>query len=275
MGFHLFARPGLRPLGQLNRVPRSPFSPIFLVAARVYAVGVKRAWADDVLRVSRRALIPGTDGDEAQAMAAYMKHIAPFLGVRSAPRRLALRRAWRELDAPTNSELGDACVLLMNQREREYHYAAYDLVETYIATADETFLVEYVEDLLTTKSWWDTVDGFGSAAVSPLCWRYDASELVHRWSRSPNMWLNRAAIQHQRGWKGDTDIEFVLSICDAHSSSREFFVAKAIGWALRDLARLDAHAVRAFLHEHPQLSPVAVREARRGLGEILRRPATA
>jgi 3-methyladenine DNA glycosylase AlkD len=233
---------------------------------------VKRAWSDEVLFVTQRALIPGANSDEALVMAAYMKHIAPFLGVRSAPRRLALRGAWRQLAAPTNGQLGDACVLLMNQREREYHYAAYDLIETYIAATDETFLVEYVEDLLTMKPWWDTVDGFGSTAVSPLCWRYDASDLVRRWSRSPNMWLNRAAIQHQRGWKGDTNIDFVLSICDEHSSSREFFVAKAIGWALRDLARLDDRAVRAFLHEHPELSPVAVREARRGLGEILRRP---
>jgi 3-methyladenine DNA glycosylase AlkD len=233
---------------------------------------VSRPWSDEVLLATQRALIPGANSDEALAMAAYMKHIAPFLGVRSSPRRLALRAAWRELAAPSNNQLGDACVLLMNQREREYHYAAYDLVETYSAATDETFLVEYVEDLLTTKSWWDTVDGFGSTAVSPLCWRYDATELVQRWSRSPNLWLNRAAIQHQRGWKGDTDVEFVLSICDAHSHSREFFVAKAIGWALRDLARLDANAVRAFLHEHADLSPVAVREARRGLGEILRRP---
>jgi len=256
MGFRRFTRLGRCPLDGV----------IF------YAGGVKRTWPNDALRVTRRALVPEANHVEAQTMAAYMKHIAPFLGVRSSPRRLALRAAWRELATPTSNELGDACVLLMNEREREYHYAAYDLIETYIAVTDETFLVEYVEDLLATKSWWDTVDGLGSTAVSPLCWRYNAGELVQRWSRSPNMWLNRAAIQHQRGWKGDTDIEFVLSLCDAHSQSREFFVAKAIGWALRDLARLDSLAVRDFLRQHPSLSPVAIREARRGLGEILRQP---
>ena len=232
-----------------------------------------RTWPEKTLFVTQRALTSSTNRDQAKEMAAYMKHIAPFLGVRSTPRRRALRAAWSELAVPTNAELGDACVILMHQREREYHYAAYDLVATYLDSTDETFLVEYVEDLLTTKPWWDTVDGFGSTAVSPLCWRYDASTLVLRWSRSPNIWLNRAAIQHQRGWKGDTDIEFVVSICDAHSQSREFFVAKAIGWALRDLARLDATAVREFLGEHPGLSPVAIREARRGLGELPRRPA--
>jgi 3-methyladenine DNA glycosylase AlkD len=118
---------------------------------------------------------------------------------------------------------------------------------------------------LTTKSWWDTVDSFGSAAVSPLCFRHDARTLVLQWSRSDNLWLNRAAIQHQRGRKSDTDVSFVLEICDAHAHSKEFFVVKAIGWALRDIARIDAPAVRQFLDDHPSLGYVAVREAERGL----------
>jgi len=198
-------------------------------------------------------------------MAAYMKFVAPFLGVRSTPRRRALALAWEVLVPPSSDELGDACVLLTRQREREYHYAAYDLIARYLVRTDEYFLAEYVEGLLATTPWWDTVDGLGSAAVSPLCWRYDATDLVRAWSASPNLWLNRAAIQHQRGWKHNTDIDFVLALCDAHSAQREFFVAKAIGWALRDLSRLDPSAVRRFLLDHPDLSPVAVREARRGL----------
>jgi 3-methyladenine DNA glycosylase AlkD len=244
----------------------------FQTIAVFYHELVKRGWPNDVLRATQRALVPLAKAEEARAMGAYMKDVAPFLGVRSTPRRLALHESWSTLGPPSNQELGDACVALMNQREREYHYAAYDLAGTYLACADETFLVEYVEDLLTTTPWWDTVDGLGSSAVSPLCWRYDATDLVQRWSHSPNMWLNRAAIQHQRGWKSNTDLDFVLRICDAHSRNREFFVAKAIGWALRDLARLDAPRVRDFLAEHPHLSPVAVREARRGLGEIRRTP---
>ncbi len=198
-------------------------------------------------------------------MTAYMKHVAPFLGVRSSPRRRALVESWSSLDAPSSGELGDACLLLMSQREREFHYAAYDLIERYVAVADEYFLSSYVESLLTTTPWWDTVDGLGSTAVSPLCWRYDAREIVLSWSASSNLWLNRAAIQHQRGWKADTDVKFVLDLCDAHAARREFFVAKAIGWALRDLSRLDPAAVRRFLLAHPELSLVAVREARRGL----------
>ena len=209
--------------------------------------------------------MPLADAHEAEAMAAYMKHVAPFLGVRSSPRRRALAEAWTSLDAPSSDELGEACVFLMGQGAREFHYAAYDLIGRYVAVADEYFLSAYVEGLLTTTPWWDTVDGLGSTAVSPLCWRYDAREIVLAWSESPNLWLNRAAIQHQRGWKSETEVEFVLSLCAAHAARREFFVAKAIGWALRDLSRLDPRAVRRFLVAHPELSLVAVREARRGL----------
>jgi 3-methyladenine DNA glycosylase AlkD len=223
------------------------------------------SWTRQVVNGTRETFEPLANPERAEEMARYMKNVAPFLGIPTPPRRRALREQWRDLSVPTSDELGEACLALMRQREREYHYAACDLIDKFRAITDNYFLIGYVEDLLTTKSWWDTVDGFGSAAVSPLCWRYDATSVVLRWSRSSNIWLNRAAIQHQRGWKKETDIPFVLSICDVHSGEREFFVAKAIGWALRDIARLDPPAVRRFLKNHPELSAVAVREARRGL----------
>ncbi len=124
------------------------------------------------------------DLGEALAMAKYMKFIAPFLGVRSTPRRLALRDQCQGLDTPSSDELGDACVALMAKEEREYHYEAYALIERYVDVTDKYFLAEYVEDLVTTKPWWDTVDGPGTTAVSPLCWRYDATEFVLSWSSS-------------------------------------------------------------------------------------------
>jgi 3-methyladenine DNA glycosylase AlkD len=82
------------------------------------------------------------------------------------------------------------------------------------------------------------------------------------------MWLNRAAIQHQRGRRFETDINLVLQYCDDHSESKEFFIVKAIGWALRDLSPISPSAVRRFLKEHPDLGRVAVREAERGLNRL-------
>lgn len=82
------------------------------------------------------------------------------------------------------------------------------------------------------------------------------------------MWLNRAAIQHQRGRKYETDVKLILKYCDDHSDSNELFIVKAIGWALRDIAKINPKAVRDFLKAHPDLGRVAVREAERGLARL-------
>lgn len=199
-------------------------------------------------------------------MATYMKDVAPFLGVQAGPRRAALRAAWNDLSQPNSEELGIAARALMAEPQRELHYAAYDLIDRFINRADEAFAERHLEALLTTKSWWDTVDGLVTAAVSPLCRRFGLRELIDRWSASGDRWLVRAALGHQRGSKADTSVERVLDLCHQHWSDDEFFVAKAIGWALRDLAGLDPDAVERFLAGHPERNSVAEREARRGLG---------
>jgi len=226
------------------------------------------SWPAAVVRLTTQALEPHQDAVHAAGAEAYMKHVAPFLGIATPTRRALQREAWRDLDRPTSDQLGQAAAKLFAQREREYHYAACDLIEKHIKLADEYFLSEYVEELLATKSWWDTVDNLVNAAVSPLCYTYDATAIIDEWSASDNIWLIRAAIGHQRGWKRETDVDRVLEICDAHWDNREFFIAKAIGWALRDITKIDAPAVRRFLRQHPSPNTVAVREAQRGLNRL-------
>ena len=157
---------------------------------------------------------------------------------------------------------------LWKLEEREFQFAASDLIDIHIGVTDKDFLSDHVEYLLSTKPWWDTVDGLGSVAVSPLTDKYGCERLIDQWNRSSNIWLNRAAIQHQRGRKYETDVKLVLRYCDDHADSDEFFIVKAIGWALRDLARIDPSAVQRFLKEHPDLGRVAVREAERGLRRL-------
>lgn len=222
-------------------------------------------WPDEVIARVVRCFHDEGDPERAEGAERYMKGVAPFLGISADQRRRLVRTALDGMSSPTSDELGEAALGLMRLVEREYHYAAYDLVERYVRNADEYFLSRWVEALLLTKPWWDTVDGLGNAAVRPLGRRFDISDVVDRWSDSGNTWLIRAAIQHQRGWQQATDVQRVLSLCDRHWSNPEFFVAKAIGWALRDLARLDPDAVRRFLADHPEPNRVAIREAERGL----------
>jgi 3-methyladenine DNA glycosylase AlkD len=112
----------------------------------------------------------------------------------------------------------------------------------------------------------DTVDAIGTALVTPLVKTYPATvEDMRRWLRSDKIWLVRAAIQHQRGLKKDTHVNRVVEFCKAQVNEKEFFVAKAIGWALRDLAKIDPKSVRKFVDENPGMSAVARREAEKGL----------
>jgi 3-methyladenine DNA glycosylase AlkD len=200
---------------------------------------------------------------DAFGMQAYMKDISPFLGVRTPARRALGKKIFSQLDDPSSEELGKTARALWALPYREYKYLACDMISRFISEADKRFLSDHVEFLLTKKSWWDTVDSLGSAAVSPLTLKYPSIALMNRWNKSSNMWLNRAAIQHQRGRKGDTDVPLLLKYCDDHSGNHEFFIAKAIGWALRDLARLDRSTVNRFLQSHPELDRIAVREARK------------
>jgi 3-methyladenine DNA glycosylase AlkD len=199
---------------------------------------------------------------------AYMKDIAPFIGVATPERRALVRKIAKGMKSPTSDELGATARKLWKLEEREFQYAANDLIDIHWKVADKNFLADHVEHLIITRSWWDTVDGLGSVAVSPLSDKYGCEKLIEGWNKSSNIWLNRAAIQHQRGRKFETDVKLVMKYCDDHASSDEFFVVKAIGWALRDIAKINPKAVRDFLKGHPDLGRVAVREAERGLARL-------
>ncbi|CAN2204687.1 COG4912 Predicted DNA alkylation repair enzyme [Candidatus Nanopelagicaceae bacterium] len=210
-----------------------------------------------------RALANRTKAIGAQS---YMKDIAPFLGVQTPDRRSLVKTISKELKVPTSLELGKIARALWKLDEREYHYAAFDLIQFHVDIADNNFLADHVEYLITHNSWWDTVDGLGTAAVSPLTDKFGCEKLIEKWNKSSNIWLIRSAIQHQRGRKYDADNKLILRYCHEHADSKEFFIVKAIGWALRDMAKISPREVRTFLKDHPDLGRVAVREAERGLG---------
>lgn len=224
---------------------------------------MKKSFQQQVIESFQRELPKVGNKRDGFGMQAYMRDISPFLGVRTPVRRAVGKKLFKSLAAPTSDQLGKTARSLWALPYREYQYVACDMIAHFIDAADKNFLADHAEFLLTKKSWWDTVDSLGSAAVSPLTVKYPSVALMNKWNKSSNLWLNRAAIQHQRGRKGETVVPLLLKYCDAHSDSHEFFIAKAIGWALRDLANLDRSTVNKFLATHPDLHRVAVREARK------------
>lgn len=222
---------------------------------------------DAWISATRSALEPLANPDRAPGMSAYMKDVAPFLGIPTPERRAAQRLAWSPLPPPSVEDVARIAQQLFALPEREYAYAACDLIATHQRRLGDTFLADPVEHLLLTRPWWDTVDSLVTSAVCPLTLRHPhLVDLMWRWWRSGDRWLVRAAIGHQRGRKGQTDLALLFSLCDGYASDREFFIAKAIGWALRDVSRWFPDQVRGFVDGHPDLSPVARREALRKIG---------
>ena len=216
-----------------------------------------------VLKQLKRELPKLGDHKKAIGAQAYMKDIAPFLGVMTPERRSLVKYLLSTLPIPSSDEVAETVRALWKLEEREFQYAANDLLGKYNMQLDKRFLADHCEYLISTKSWWDTVDGLGSAVVSPLTMKYPAISLMRKWNKSDDIWLVRASIQHQRGRKYETDVDLLFELCEPHVAKKEFFIAKAIGWALRDLSRIDNREVVRFLAEHPDLNSVAVREAKK------------
>jgi 3-methyladenine DNA glycosylase AlkD len=225
--------------------------------------------ADEWVGAVKAALLPRAQSADAGPMAGYMKHVAPFLGIRAPDRRRAVLASIKNRPPPSEECLHDIALALWAEPEREYQYAACDLLTRFAPLLSDGFLADPTERLLKAKPWWDTVDFLGSAVVSPLTARYPAAlDLMWQWCRSGDRWLIRAAIQHQRGRRGRTDMGVLTAMSALHATDGEFFVSKAIGWAMRDTSRWFPCEVRAFIDDHPDLSPVARREAERGLARV-------
>jgi 3-methyladenine DNA glycosylase AlkD len=224
-------------------------------------------WPDQVVRVTTTALQALADPARAAPMAAYQRDQFAFLGIGAPARRAALRAAWKGLPAPTAADLGPAVRALWKRPHREFQYAGCDLLDRWIKVAGPDLLVPDVEYLLTHRSWWDSVDALRSAAVGPLVAAHPALVAVlRRWIGSDDRWLVRSAIIHQLGYGPRTDADLLFDFCARRAQDREFFVAKAVGWALRTYARHAPDDVRAFVSAHPELSPLARREALKHLG---------
>ncbi len=221
------------------------------------------SWGTDLVAGVRGVLEPAADPEKARQMAAYMKNRYPFLGVASPPRHTLVRAVVQRAGRPTERELTTALHALWALDEREYQYVACDLLARHQRVCEAAFLVGEAEPLIQTKSWWDTVDALRSAVVGPLVGRHD--ELVAvlwRWIDSDDIWLVRSAIIHQLGYGDRTDETRLFAMCARRADHPDFFVRKAIGWALREHARRAPDAVRAFVAQHrDRLSPLSVREA--------------
>jgi 3-methyladenine DNA glycosylase AlkD len=152
--------------------------------------------------------------------------------------------------------------------EREFRYVAVDLLAKHHKRLDVSALPRILQ-LVQTDSWWDTVDGL-AGVVGDILRKIpppDAEKSMDQALAHENLWVRRVAMLHQQGWREQTDQARLFRYALTLAPEKDFFIRKAIGWALRDHARSQPDAVRNFLAQHDeQLHSLSRREAGRHLG---------
>ena len=219
-------------------------------------------YSDEAIRRLSEAFEAARDPASGAAMSAYMRNLFPFFGIKGPVRDTLQREALAGMPGPSQGDLEDVARGLWRFPEREYQYSACDLLRRYAKTVDAGFLA-VARGLVQSKAWWDTVDTLASNVVGPIVQRHPGPrEEIDRWARDDDFWVARAAILHQLKYRGATDAPRLFGYCELRAADTEFFIRKAIGWALREYSKTDAAAVRAFVAGHEaELSGLSKREA--------------
>ncbi|MFT3893563.1 MAG: DNA alkylation repair protein [Anaerolineales bacterium] len=205
------------------------------------------------------------DPSQAPAMKKYMRDQFEYLGIKT-PKNAALQKEFfAEHGYPPLEELDEILHDLWALPQREFQYIAVGLQNRFEKQLPADF-IKTIEYLITTKSWWDTVDSIAGGVVGVHFKRYPAvkKKYLAKWRKSDNFWLRRTTILFQLNYKRETDFPLLCEIICENLDSKEFFINKAIGWSLRQYARIDPKAVTKFVKATP-LHPLSRREAMKHL----------
>jgi 3-methyladenine DNA glycosylase AlkD len=210
----------------------------------------------------RAAFGAAADHDRAVVMSAYMRHRYAFIGLPAPVQRQLAKEVLRGCPAPSESDVVELTTRCWAEPEREYQYTGCDYAIAHVRPLGPGFL-DHARLLIVTKSWWDTVDALASRVVGPLVRVHpELVATMDEWIGADDIWLARTAILHQLGYGAHTDANRLFRYCRARADDTDFFIRKAIGWALRQYSKTDETAVRAFLAENDKrLSGLSKREA--------------
>lgn len=219
----------------------------------------------------RKALKQAADPLKAPGMQAYMKSTMPYHGVPNAARVAVCNAVFADVEFKTAAEW-EANVLSIwsGAKFREERYAALHLAgDNRFKSYQTPAAVKLYEELIVTGAWWDYVDGIASHRIGQILRDYPAPmrRKMLTWSKSPNMWKARTSILCQLGYKTETDLELLYACIEPSLGSKEFFLQKAIGWALRQYAWTDAEEIRKYVKRNRErLSALSIREALKNIG---------
>lgn len=194
----------------------------------------------------------------AVPMAKYMKNNFAFLGMKK-PERMELSKEFIKESKKAKEIDWEFIFKCFELPEREFQYLSINYMDAVknLFTADD---MDKMEELIMTKSWWDSVDSI-SPIVGYICMKYPhiKGKVIDKWIFSDNIWLKRVSILFQLKYKEKTDTDFLSKAILNNSNTREFFVDKAIGWALREYSKTNKEWVRSFI-DNNSLSKLSIKE---------------
>ncbi len=209
----------------------------------------------------RRQFETAQNPTKAVNMAAYLKDRFACYGIKT-PVRNEIEKPWFAKVKAAGLDHWDVAYELWSLDQREYQYVAIDLLKKVPAKQMRKDDYRNLEELITTKSWWDSVDLIASNYVSKYFQAFPEQRdpVIKRWRASSNIWLNRTCLIFQLKYGHDTDFELLKSLVREYQGNPEFFIEKAIGWSLRQYSKFNPDAVHNFIKEIG-LKGMALREA--------------
>ncbi|NBX93843.1 MAG: DNA alkylation repair protein [Proteobacteria bacterium] len=219
-----------------------------------------------LLKRLRTALAQVADPKRAPQMQAYMKSQMPFHGVPSPLFKKVCKVVFADIELPDSESWKENVLdLWRNAKFREERYGALFLAGHTRARAFQNMdAMNTYEEIMVTGAWWDYVDNIASHRVGSIlaCHPKPMQRLMLGWSKSSDIWKRRTSILCQLGAKEKTDLDFLYQCIEPSLNSNEFFLRKAIGWALRQVAWRDPKEIIRYVKKNRELlSPLSKREA--------------
>lgn len=198
----------------------------------------------------------------AAPMKKYMRDQFEYLGIKSPQFKILLSGFIKQNGLPPIEDLDIIAHELWGLPQREFQYLAVSLIGKMEKKLDGGFIAT-LEYLITHKSWWDTVDTIAGHTVGMMFKRFPNVKVKYlkKWRKSENFWLRRTVLLFQLGYKEETDFELLCELIKENLGSDEFFINKAIGWALRQYAWVNPMPVKKFVKATKELHPLSRREA--------------
>ena len=204
------------------------------------------------------------NGDKtiAKGAKAYLLNQFEFYGIKTPLRRQLCKAFYKTHPIEDHTDLAKLVKECFAEPQRELHYFAIELLGHHKKLWSIKTL-PLIEWMITHKSWWDSVDSTNTHVISKffLLHPEHIEAYTHKWNQSSNKWLIRMSILFQLTYKTKTDTNLLSKYIENSQLHEDFFVRKAIGWALRAYAYSNKKWVTQFIKDHPSLSNLSKREA--------------